>query len=348
MMRPDLELVAMRESDYYAALASFFAPIRAVVWITASLIVLGGILGGLNTMYAAFVSRVREFGTLQAIGFRRRAILLSLVQESTVATVAGTLIACAIGVLLLDGIAVRFSLGAFGLIVDTFVLALSLDSRALRLACSARSRRRFAVFVFRFLLHSNQSEISATRRTQSGREFHMHRFFLRTCSSAICTYAGDFFSYQAAHAKRPARVVPARSTSFDALEVGEAMKKAKVGEEIILRGRITDGNDVFVPNRAIFRLADESAVPSCCPRVVGGDCRATPHAACRPICGRRFSSLIRAAACCAPACRASTGWSSQRKSSSSARSIRPTTIACSSSTPRRCTCRRATFRLISC
>jgi hypothetical protein len=30
------------------------------------------------------------------------------------------------------------------------------------------------------------------------------------------------------------------------------------------------GNDVFVPNRAIFRLADESAVPSCCPRVVGG------------------------------------------------------------------------------
>jgi putative ABC transport system permease protein len=126
MMRPDLELLAMRESDYYAALASFFAPIRAVVWITASLIVLGGFLGGLNTMYAAFVSRVREFGTLQAIGFRRRAILLSLVQESTVATIAGTLIACVVGVLILDGIAVRFSLGAFGLIVDTFVLTVSL------------------------------------------------------------------------------------------------------------------------------------------------------------------------------------------------------------------------------
>jgi hypothetical protein len=57
----------------------------------------------------------------------------------------------------------------------------------------------------------------------------------------------------------------------DALEVGEAMKKAKVGEEIILRGRITDGIDVFVPNRAIFRLADESAIPSCCPRTVGGE-----------------------------------------------------------------------------
>ncbi|HRP62304.1 MAG TPA: ABC transporter permease [Phycisphaerales bacterium] len=126
MMRPDLELVAMRETEYYGALASFFAPIRMVVWITAGLIALGGFLGGLNTMYAAFVSRVREFGALQAIGFRRRAIALSLVQESTVATAAGTLLACAIGVLLLDGLAVRFSMGAFGLIVDTSVLMLSL------------------------------------------------------------------------------------------------------------------------------------------------------------------------------------------------------------------------------
>lgn len=126
MMRPDLELVALRETEYYGELAAFFAPIRVVVWITAGLIVLGGFLGGLNTMYAAFVSRVREFGALQAIGFRRRAIAMSLVQESTVAAAAGTLGACAIGVFVLDGLAVRFSMGAFGLVVDTTVIALSL------------------------------------------------------------------------------------------------------------------------------------------------------------------------------------------------------------------------------
>lgn len=126
MMRPDLELVAMLETEYYGALASFFAPIRVVVWITAGLITLGGFLGGLNTMYAAFVSRIREFGALQAIGFRRRAITFSLVQESTVATAIGTLLACAFGVLMLDGLAVRFSMGAFGLVVDTTVLTLSL------------------------------------------------------------------------------------------------------------------------------------------------------------------------------------------------------------------------------
>ena len=60
--RLDLELVAMCESDYYRKLREFFSPIRTMVWITAILIASGGVLGGLNTMYAAFASRVREIG----------------------------------------------------------------------------------------------------------------------------------------------------------------------------------------------------------------------------------------------------------------------------------------------
>ena len=75
--RLDLELSAIRESDYYASIAGFFAPIRAMIVVTAVLIALGGVLGGLNTMYAAFASRVREVGMLQALGFTRRAIALS-------------------------------------------------------------------------------------------------------------------------------------------------------------------------------------------------------------------------------------------------------------------------------
>lgn len=54
-----------------------------------------------------------------------------------------------------------------------------------------------------------------------------------------------------------------------AIEVGEAMKTAKAGQEIVLRGRITDGSDVFVANRAVFRLADEKAVPVCCLSEIG-------------------------------------------------------------------------------
>lgn len=126
--RLDLELVAMTETDYYASLSSFFGPIRAMVWVTAILIASGGILGGLNTMYAAFAGRVREVGALQSLGFPRRAVVLSLVQESVLASAAGTLLAAGIGVLLLDGLTVQFSTGVFGLIVDLPVLATGLTA----------------------------------------------------------------------------------------------------------------------------------------------------------------------------------------------------------------------------
>jgi len=124
--RLDLELIAMRESDYYRKLAAFFSPVRAMVWVTAILIASGGILGGLNTMYAAFASRVREVGALQSMGFSRRTIVKSLVQESVLAALAGTLVAIVAGLLLLNGITVQFSLGAFGLAIDPSVILLSI------------------------------------------------------------------------------------------------------------------------------------------------------------------------------------------------------------------------------
>jgi len=126
--RPDLELVSMTEREYYGKLAAFFGPIKIVAWVTAGLIAVGGLFGGLNTMYAAFASRIRELGTLQAIGYRQTAIVWSMIQESTLATAAGGLIACAVGVLLLDGLAVRFSMGAFGLAIDEPVIGLGLLS----------------------------------------------------------------------------------------------------------------------------------------------------------------------------------------------------------------------------
>lgn len=120
--RLDLELVAMLEADYYAKLSRFFSPIRAMVWATAVLIATGGVLGGLNTMYAAFASRVREVGTLQAMGFSRLAIVVSLVEESVLASLAGTLLAAVVALVVLDGVTVQFSMGVFGLMIDSVVL----------------------------------------------------------------------------------------------------------------------------------------------------------------------------------------------------------------------------------
>jgi len=127
-MRPDLELFAMMERDYYGKLAGFFRPIRIVAWLTAALIAVGGLFGGLNTLYAAFSSRIRELGTLQSIGFRRSAIAWSMIQEATLATASGGLLACVLGVFVLDGLAVRFSMGVFGLVIDETVVGLGLVS----------------------------------------------------------------------------------------------------------------------------------------------------------------------------------------------------------------------------
>lgn len=111
--RLDLELTALRESDYYAHLANFFKPLRIMTWITAGLVAAGAVFGGLNTLYAAFASRIKELATLQAIGYTRRAILASLIQESLLASLTGTLVASALALLLLDGRTIPFSIGAF-------------------------------------------------------------------------------------------------------------------------------------------------------------------------------------------------------------------------------------------
>lgn len=126
--RLDLELIAMPEVDYYAKLSAFFRPIALMVLVTAALIAIGAVLGGLNTTYAAFASRVREIGTLQTLGYSRQAIALSLIQESLLAAAIGTLIACGLGAWLLDEVVVQFSMGAFGLRIDAAVIAWGLGT----------------------------------------------------------------------------------------------------------------------------------------------------------------------------------------------------------------------------
>ncbi len=124
--RLELELMAMTEKSYYANAAKFYEPIRMMVWATAGLIAMGALLGGLNTMYAAFAARVREMATLQVLGFSRVSVAISLLQESLLATAAGGLIACGLGKLFLDGIAVRFSTGAIMMDVDAPTILIAL------------------------------------------------------------------------------------------------------------------------------------------------------------------------------------------------------------------------------
>jgi putative ABC transport system permease protein len=124
--RLDLELTALQETDYYARLSEFYAPVRGMTWLTALLIGTGAVLGGMNTLYAAFSPRIREIATLQAVGYGRLAVLFSLVQESTLAALCGAVLASLLAVSVMEGIIVTFSIGSFSLSVTPWVAAAGL------------------------------------------------------------------------------------------------------------------------------------------------------------------------------------------------------------------------------
>jgi ABC-type antimicrobial peptide transport system permease subunit len=118
----DLELMASAEVDYYGSLSKHFRPMQALAWLMVVLISSAGACGAINTMYAAVAGRVREFGALQAIGFGRTAIAMSLVQESILLAALATLAATGLAIASLQGAAVRFSMGAFSMQIDQQVL----------------------------------------------------------------------------------------------------------------------------------------------------------------------------------------------------------------------------------
>ena len=120
--RVDLELQAVGETAYYASLQKHYQPVRMLGWIVVVLVAGAGIFAGLNTMYGAVVGRVRELSTLQAIGYRRRSIAISLIQEATLLSMTASLLACTIALLLVNGTAVRFTMGAFALRVDSLAM----------------------------------------------------------------------------------------------------------------------------------------------------------------------------------------------------------------------------------
>jgi putative ABC transport system permease protein len=117
--RLDLELQTMRETDYYATLQRDYEPIRWLAWLVVLLVAGAGVFAGLNTMYGSVVGRISELSMLQTIGFVRRAIVVSLIQEAVILSLAASLFAALISVLLVNGAAVRFTMGAFQLQIDS-------------------------------------------------------------------------------------------------------------------------------------------------------------------------------------------------------------------------------------
>jgi putative ABC transport system permease protein len=123
--RVDLELKAVSETAYYASLQQHYRPVRILSWVVVCLVAGSGVFAGMNTMYGAVVGRMRELATLQAIGYRRIAIMLSLIQEGVLLSACGALIACLLGLFWVNGTAVRFTMGAFVLRIDSVGISIA-------------------------------------------------------------------------------------------------------------------------------------------------------------------------------------------------------------------------------
>ena len=139
MERLDLELQAMQETEYYASLQKDYGPVRMLAWLVVLLVSGAGVFAGLNTMYGSVVGRIRELATLQTIGFARRAMLVSLIQEGVVLAAAASLLATLLALVFVNEAAVRFTMGAFSLRIDEVAVLIGCGDRiaAGRVRCGA-------------------------------------------------------------------------------------------------------------------------------------------------------------------------------------------------------------------
>lgn len=80
---PRLSLEAKRETRYYEEQSEMMAKFLRILGLSLTIIFsLGAIIGAMITMYAAVATRTAEIGTMRALGFRRRSILLAFLLES--------------------------------------------------------------------------------------------------------------------------------------------------------------------------------------------------------------------------------------------------------------------------
>ncbi|MCP4784120.1 MAG: ABC transporter permease [Fuerstiella sp.] len=120
--RLDLELQTIPETEYYASLQKDYGPVVWLAWLVVLLVSGAGVFAGLNTMYGSVVGRIPELSTLRTVGFVRRSIVMSLIQEGVLLASAASLLAALIALFFVNGAAVRFTMGAFSLRIDSMAV----------------------------------------------------------------------------------------------------------------------------------------------------------------------------------------------------------------------------------
>jgi ABC-type antimicrobial peptide transport system permease subunit len=88
-----LHFEAKRERSFFEEQSEMMSTfIRILGLLITAIFSIGSVIGAMITMYGAVANRTTEIGTLRALGFRRRSILLAFLVESFLISVSGGLL----------------------------------------------------------------------------------------------------------------------------------------------------------------------------------------------------------------------------------------------------------------
>src|SRR5262249_55842184 len=111
---PRWNLEAKREDRFYEEASGPMATfIQVLGTVIAIFFAVGATLGAMITMYAQVASRVREVGTLRALGFRRHSVLFSFLVESAILALIGSVAGCILASLLAAATFTTTNFGSF-------------------------------------------------------------------------------------------------------------------------------------------------------------------------------------------------------------------------------------------
>lgn len=120
--RNDIQVRAVAETEYYRALQEGYDRVIFLAVLLAVLAAVGGLVSGMNTMYASVLGRIREIATLKVLGYRPADIVQSYLMESLAISTLGGLLGC-MAATMADGVSAKFSSGAFTIQVDPLAMA---------------------------------------------------------------------------------------------------------------------------------------------------------------------------------------------------------------------------------
>ncbi len=102
-----LKLEGKTEKKYYEEQMVTGAPIKILAILVGIFTAVGASFGAMNTMYAQVSARIREIGTLRAIGFSRRSVLASFVLEALLLCLVGGVLGTALAFVLFNLVLTR-------------------------------------------------------------------------------------------------------------------------------------------------------------------------------------------------------------------------------------------------